>query len=243
MVLPQGPTSSEARSVATSSAWTPRWRISKRAFDLALATALLIPAMIGVLVLGLVVAASLRTWPIFTQLRLGLHGKPFRFVKIRTLPRTTPAYVDKYALRTLPISPLGRWLRAKHLDELPQILLVITGRLSFVGPRAEMPTLAKHWSPEFRDIRLSVRPGITGLWQISEAADRLIHECPEFDILYVANSSPRLDLWILWRTALAVTPWRQYVEFDSVAALSAISEPNVQHITSDRGPTDRSVPA
>jgi lipopolysaccharide/colanic/teichoic acid biosynthesis glycosyltransferase len=91
-------------------------------------------------------------------------------------------------------------LRRLHLDELPQLWLVPSGRMSLVGPRPEMPGLHEMFGSDFAALRTSVRPGCSGLWQIGDGAAQLIWESPEFDEVYVANAGVRLDLWVLWRT-------------------------------------------
>ena len=168
----------------------------------------------GVLALGSWL--SLRSWPIFTQERLGRAGRPFLFAKIRSLPASAPKYADKYAIRDVPRTRFGRFLRSSHLDELPQLALVVAGRMSLVGPRPEMATVAATFDPAFMRARSRVRPGCTGLWQISVAADKLIGEAPEYDLFYVAHSCIRLDLWILWRTALQLLPGVAGVRLDQV---------------------------
>jgi lipopolysaccharide/colanic/teichoic acid biosynthesis glycosyltransferase len=120
---------------------------------------------------------------------------------LRTLPTDTPVDADKYTIAATTTTPWGRSLRASHLDELPQCWLVVTGRMSLVGPRPEMPALAATFHASFMEERLAVRPGITGPWQVSTACSGLIGEAPEFDRLYLAHAGPRFDAWILLRTA------------------------------------------
>ena len=176
----------------------------KRVADLFGAGLLLLVSMPIILVLGIGLAVSLRAWPVFTQVRIGRDGQPFRFVKLRTLPPDTPRYADKYAISDLELPWLARTVRDLHLDELPQLALVLTGHMSLVGPRPEMPELHQLAPQSFATERTRVRPGCTGLWQISDAAEGLIHEAPLYDLIYVARRSLALDLWILWHTALRV---------------------------------------
>jgi hypothetical protein len=110
----------------------------------------------------------------------------------------------------------GRFIRATHLDELPQLFLVVSGRMSLVGPRPEMEAVAATFDPEFMEERMRIRPGCTGLWQVSKAADHLIGEAPEYDCYYVHNNCIRLDLWILWRTAIQLLPNVDGVTLDDV---------------------------
>ena len=153
-------------------------------------------------------AIALRTTPFFTQTRVGRDGRPFRFLKLRTLPPHFNPYADKYAVEDVELPWFSRTLRMLHLDELPQLFFVVSGKMSMVGPRPEMPYLHAQFDPAFASRRTSVRPGCTGLWQISEFCEGMIHEHPEIDDYYVANSSFRFDLWILGRTLQLMLPFR-----------------------------------
>lgn len=182
--------------------------IHRRAFDVVLAT-LLFLAVLPVLVIATIgTAIALRAWPFFTQRRIGFEGEEFTFVKLRTLPRAVPRYADKYQLVDYEVPAFTRALRRLHLDELPQLLLVITGKMSLVGPRPEMPHLHNDLDTVFARERTSVRPGCTGLWQVSQYCHEMIFEHPEFDEYYLRNRSALLDLWILARTVRLVLPVR-----------------------------------
>ena len=161
----------------------------KRIFDLAIALPAVVLTLPLIVVLAVGSAISFRAWPFFTQTRLGHHGKEFRFVKIRSLPASAPAPADKYELQAVQNTRFGRFLRTWHLDELPQLWLVVWGTMSLVGPRPEMPSLAATFDPDFVAERMTVKPGCTGLWQISDASGGLIGENPSYDRLYVAESS------------------------------------------------------
>lgn len=157
-----------------------------------------------VLVLAIGSAIAFRAWPIFRQPRVGRDGRPFAFVKIRSLPRTTPGDIDKYLLQDHLSSKWGRFIRRTHLDEFPQCWLLVTGKMSLVGPRPEMPSLSNTYDPAFVAARLQVRPGLTGPWQISPDSAGLIGESPQYDLWYLAHASPTLDLWLVWRTVLGL---------------------------------------
>jgi len=176
----------------------------KRAIDVVVGTLLALLALPVVLVLALVTAISMRAWPFFVQTRIGHRGVPFRLVKLRTLPVSTDHYADKRAIESIPLTWVSRTLRRTHLDELPQLFLVPVGRMSLVGPRPEMAFLHDRMSPSFARRRTQVRPGCTGLWQISHGCAGLIAEAPEYDLHYVDNQSLLLDLWIAWRSAAMV---------------------------------------
>lgn len=179
----------------------PRWsRAVGRAIDVFGALVGLIVAAPVLIVLAVHSAISLRAWPVFVQTRVGLHSQNFRVWKIRTLPPETPRYADKYELAQRAIPAFARRLRNSHLDELPQLALVLIGKMSLVGPRPEMEALYDGMREDHRTARISVRPGCTGLWQLSRAASGLISESPAYDHFYLANHTIRLDVWILLQT-------------------------------------------
>lgn len=190
---------------------------SKRMFDVLVASALLVLALPLTLVFALAVWVLLQAPPFFTQTRIGRDGQPFRFMKIRTLPLTAPAYADKYAIGEVRTPPFCRFLRSTHLDELPQLLLVLRGEMSLVGPRPEMPHLHEQFGASQRMARERLLPGCAGIWQASVDNDRLIFEAPEYDLFYADHASWRLDLWVLWRTAALMLGGRR-VSIDDVPA-------------------------
>lgn len=145
-------------------------------------------------------AVSYGAWPLFVQDRLGRGGHSFRFVKVRSLPTSTEPTADKYEIAHGTNTHWGQILRSTHLDELPQCWLVVTGQMSLVGPRPEMPALAATFDAGFVAERLIVRPGVTGPWQVSTASTGLIGEAPELDRLYLAHAGPKFDAWVMFRT-------------------------------------------
>jgi len=181
---------------------------AKRAFDVVGAA------------LGLVLAAPLLAWvalriraespgpAFFTQERVGRDGRVFRMGKLRTMR----ADVDPYAVAPRSasderVTPYGRWLRRTSIDELPQLWNVLRGEMSLVGPRPEMPFIAAGYD-EWQRRRLTVKPGITGLWQILGRKDLPMHENLQYDFYYIRNRSLVLDVSILLRTAGAVLSGR-----------------------------------
>jgi lipopolysaccharide/colanic/teichoic acid biosynthesis glycosyltransferase len=101
------------------------------------------------------------------------------------------------------VTPAGRWLRRTSLDELPQLINVLRGEMSLVGPRPEMPFLVAQYEPWQRR-RLDVQPGITGLWQVIGRKNLPLHLNMQYDFYYIKNQSFMLDLEILFRTIPAV---------------------------------------
>lgn len=172
----------------------------KRIFDVIVATILLILVLPMIAILAVGTAVSLRAWPFFTQRRVGRHGRQFMFIKLRTLPTCAPRYASKYELVSVRVPKFTMAMRKLHLDELPQLLLVAIGRMSLVGPRPDMSYLAAEYGTEFETLRTEVRPGCTGLWQISEHRTGMIYEHPEYDRFYIENRTFRFDLWIVART-------------------------------------------
>lgn len=192
-------------------------QLPKRLFDVAVGAILALLAAPLIVLSAIVAALALRTIrPFFVQDRVGLHGRRFKLVKIRTLPLWAASHADKYAIAGIPLPWICKVLRASHLDELPQLFLVVTGRMSLVGPRPEMPNLLETFDAEFVATRSLVRPGCTGLWQISEAAGGLIGEAPEYDLYYLARGGIRLDLWILARTVRNFLPDAPLIALASV---------------------------
>ncbi len=174
-------------------------RHGKRLFDLALALPLLLLAL-PLLAGGAALAAtqSRGRW-LFRQRRPGWHGRLFTLYKLQTMTEARDAHG-----RLLPdaqrLPPLGRWLRATSLDELPQLWNVLRGDLSLVGPRPLLPEYLPLYSPA-QARRHAVRPGLTGWAQVHGRNAISWEEKFAYDVWYVDNLSWGLDVSILWRTA------------------------------------------
>ncbi|MBN1153665.1 sugar transferase [candidate division KSB1 bacterium] len=127
-------------------------------------------------------------------------GAPIAVLKFRTMFQDTALYAtspkDDHDKR---ITHVGKLLRKTCLDELPQLFNVLKGELSLVGPRPEMEFIVKNYNP-LESLRLSVKPGITGLWQIYGSRKMLIHENLQYDLEYIQNHSLIMDLSIILRT-------------------------------------------
>ena len=171
----------------------------KRAVDLTVGVVLSILTAPIVVLLAIGSAVCFRAWPLFVQKRLGRDGRPFSCVKLRSLPTNVTVDADKYEIAPV-VTRWGKFLRTSHFDELPQCWMVVTGRMSLVGPRPELPALAATFDQVFVSERLAVRPGISGPWQVSTASAGLIGETPELDRLYLSHAGPRLDAWVSLRT-------------------------------------------
>ncbi|MGQ0645834.1 MAG: sugar transferase [Elusimicrobiota bacterium] len=219
--------------------WARRWRIRadrfsaksarvrsacffafKRAADIAGAL-LLAPAAAACCAAAAVLIKATSGGPVFySEKRIGRGGREFSLYKLRTM--VPGAHLKQEVLKELNqsdgpmfkivndprITPLGRWLRRTSLDELPQLLNVLRGEMSLVGPR---PLAAREmaWQPGWREMRLRVRPGMTGLWQVRCGSCSDFADWIACDVEYVRNVSFRLDIGILLATAAVVLRGRR----------------------------------
>jgi len=177
-------------------------RSAKRAIDLLGAAAGLIALAPVLLLIGLAVRLFLGSPVLFRQIRAGWHGKPFELLKFRTM---TDARDEAGEL--LPdearLTRFGSWLRSTSLDELPELINVLRGDMSLVGPRPLLPDYLPHYSAE-QARRHEVRPGITG-WAVVQGRNALSWERRlALDVWYVDHWSPLLDLKILLMTVVKV---------------------------------------
>lgn len=173
----------------------------KRSFDLILSLVALI--LLSPVIVALILAVRV-TSPgpgVFTQVRIGRNGVPFRCHKLRTMGKDTAA-VPTHEAEASSITPLGRILRSTKLDELPQLVNVLRGEMSFVGPRPCMPSQTE--LIELRRARgiLAARPGITGLAQIRDIDMSDPLKLAEVDAAYMRSASFVADLRILLATVL-----------------------------------------
>jgi lipopolysaccharide/colanic/teichoic acid biosynthesis glycosyltransferase len=191
---------------------------AKRALDIALivlASPLVLP--LGV-VIALVVMVTSRGSVLFGQERVGLGGRQFKMYKFRTMHREAeqllaqdPHMWNEYVTNgfKLPaeldrrVTKVGRFLRRSSLDELPQVLNVLLGTMSLVGPRPVVPAELDNYGDR-RDVYMSVRPGVTGAWQVKGRSNIDYPQRVDVDEEYVRDWSLGLDLKILARTPRAV---------------------------------------
>lgn len=182
----------------------PIYRVTKRLVDLATALLVLLLAAPVMFLLALMIKRESPGPVLFSQIRVGKGGRTFRMLKFRTMyTHMCGDAVSPGSKRDPRVTPLGRILRATSLDELPQFVNVLRGEMSLVGPRPEMPFIVESYSAVDR-LRLDAKPGITGLWQVSEARKAPIHENIDYDLYYIENQSLVLDLVIFFLTAMAV---------------------------------------
>jgi lipopolysaccharide/colanic/teichoic acid biosynthesis glycosyltransferase len=178
------------------------YRSSKRVCDIILSAALLILASPILASVSLGVRIDSKGPAIFAQRRVGRNGESFVLYKFRSMHVDAPMYgFSPTHANDARITRIGRILRKTSLDELPQLWNVLKGDMSLVGPRPEMPFIVERYGPRERQ-RLSVVPGITGLWQLSADRAFLIHENLEYDLYYIRNRGLFMDLAILLHTAM-----------------------------------------
>ena len=190
-------------------------RILKRTFDVTFGLVMLLPALPLMGILSLLILLEDGQPAIFRQERVGENGRLFRMLKFRTM--VTNAEELKSQAESLDqdgnlihktkddprITRMGRFLRRFSLDELPQLINIMAGTMSLVGPRPEMPYLVDRYQP-WQWQRFTVPPGLTGWWQVSGRSDKPMHLHTEDDLYYIQNYSIWLDLQILVRTVWVV---------------------------------------
>ena len=189
--------------------------LMKALFDRVLGLLLVLVGLPVLAVVAVLVKIDSRGPILFKQRRIGAQGEPFSMLKFRTMVENAEALLGSLAdgndgneilfkKRDDPrVTRVGRVLRRYSLDELPQLFNVLRGDMSLVGPRPPLPSeVAKYESDAVR--RLRVKPGLTGLWQVSGRSNLSWEESLRLDLRYVDNWSLVLDLQILARTARAV---------------------------------------
>lgn len=177
----------------------------RRAFDIAVAGIVL---LVSAPVLGLaIVAIRLESpgHPIYRQRRIGRDGRPFDVLKLRTMVDGAERMGAGLAVDAgdARITRVGALLRRTSIDELPNLVNVLRGEMAIVGPRPTVPVQVEQYTERQRG-RLALRPGITGWAQVNGRASLPWSERIELDLWYVEHRSWRVDLQILWRTALMV---------------------------------------
>jgi O-antigen biosynthesis protein WbqP len=184
----------------------PNYRTYKRICDFVFAL-LLIPILALITpFIALIVCLESPGNPIFLQKRVGAHGRVFLLLKFRTMKIGTPELSTEDLLKAQisSVTSVGKFLRRTSIDELPQIINVLLGEMSFVGPRPALITQIDLLNLRKEDGTHTLTPGITGLAQIEGRDDLDIQQKAYFDNLYLMNSSLKFDLLIIYRTITAV---------------------------------------
>lgn len=189
--------------------------LTKSIFDRLISLAALVAGAPLLATIALVIRLDDGGPVLFRQTRVGKGGRPFEVCKFRTMVPDAEARKAELADQNQMHGPLfkirddpritraGSWLRRWSLDELPQLLNVLAGEMSLVGPRPALPAEAARYGDHVRR-RLAVKPGMTGLWQVNGRSDLSWDEAVRLDLRYVENWSLMLDLQILWKTWAAV---------------------------------------
>jgi len=178
------------------------YEMAKRVLDVVVSCAVIVLGTPVFLLLALLIKLDSRGPILFRQERVGKNGSRFRIYKFRTMRVDACAY--EYSPKESTdrrVTRIGRLLRKTSLDELPQLLNVLSGAMSLVGPRPEMPFIVEQYSP-LQAQRLRIKPGITGLWQLSGDRAFLIHENIEYDFYYLRHRNFFMDLAILLHTSI-----------------------------------------
>lgn len=187
----------------------------KRVFDMTLATLGIVVGMPVWLLLALAIKLDSRGPVFYRQLRVGQHGKLFEMYKFRSMAADADARRTELAARNEATGPLfkmrddprvtrvGRWMRALSIDEFPQLINVMNGTMSLVGPRPPLPGETESYSPQHWR-RMEVPPGMTGLWQVSGRSTLSFEDMVRLDVFYIENWSVGFDLSLLMRTVPAV---------------------------------------
>lgn len=174
--------------------------LAKRFMDIALSSFLLLLFAPVMFLIAVAVCIDSSGRALFIQRRVGLDGKLFNILKFRSMHMNVPCYdVSPASSNDRRITRIGKFLRRTSLDELPQLINVLVGDMSLVGPRPEMPFIVNNYDVLQRR-RLEVVPGITGLWQISADRASQIHENLHYDLAYIRHRTLCMDIAILVHT-------------------------------------------
>jgi exopolysaccharide biosynthesis polyprenyl glycosylphosphotransferase len=180
----------------------------KRVMDISMAASLLVLSSPILLIAAIAIKSTSRGPIFYSQIRVGLGGKPFKIFKLRSMVNnaeasTGPVFAKQNDSR---ITRVGHFMRQTRIDELPQLVNIIKGDMSFVGPRPERPEFVKDFEenlPWYRE-RARVRPGVTGLAQIRGRYGSSVETKLKYDLAYLSNQSLLLDIQILARTLKTV---------------------------------------
>ncbi|MGP4079010.1 sugar transferase [Pseudalkalibacillus sp. R45] len=181
--------------------------IGKRIFDILFSIVLLALTLPIMLVTMLAIRLESPGSPLFFQERVGLNGKVFKVIKLRSMrndaEKNGPQWAQKNDAR---VTKVGAFIRKTRIDELPQVLNVLKGDMSLVGPRPERPVFVEQFNQEIPGFvnRLSVKPGLTGWAQVNGGYDITPNEKLALDLYYIRNLSPDFDMKILYKTVKVV---------------------------------------
>lgn len=186
----------------------PFYSFVKRAFDIVASFCALLICALPMLIIAIAIKCSSKGPVFYSQERLGLNGKKFMLVKFRSMVADAEKQGAQWSQGDSDsrITKIGSILRKTRLDELPQLWACFTGRLSIVGPRPEREVFYKKFEEHVHGFseRLKVRPGLTGLAQVSGGYDLRPEEKVVYDVEYIKNRSLRLEIKILFKTVKVI---------------------------------------
>ena len=178
------------------------YKAVKRVFDTVLAALGLVILFLPLLVVGLLIRMDSKGKALFKQRRTGLNGKEFYVYKFRTMKTTdVPFDIDNPVIEdsNAELTRIGRWLRKLKIDEFPQLINVVRGEMSLIGPRPFLPVYLAQYE-EWEKERLTVRPGMTGLAQVKGNGYLTSEERSYYDVYYARHLSMFSDIAILFKT-------------------------------------------
>lgn len=207
-------------------------RILKRGFDIIISLVAISITIVPMVIIGIAIKMTTDGPILFSRLddgtqarRVGLYGRPFRYFKFRTMvpnsheKRYSKEFSETNLRKDSPlvkikndprITPIGKWLRRFSLDELPELFLVLVGKMSLVGPRPHLPEEVARYQEHHKAV-LTIKPGITGLAQISGRSDISFEDEVKYDMYYIQNWSLVLDIQIAIKTIPAVLRRREAI--------------------------------
>jgi exopolysaccharide biosynthesis polyprenyl glycosylphosphotransferase len=181
--------------------------IFKRAFEIVFSVALLLFTL-PVLVLTMIAIKLESPGPVFyKQERVGLNGKRFEIIKLRSMRTDAEKNGPQWAAKNDPrVTRVGKFIRKTRIDELPQLINILRGDMSLIGPRPERPVFTEKFDKEIPGFkkRLLVKPGLTGWAQVNGGYEMTPAEKFELDMFYIQNQSFKMDMQILFRTVWVV---------------------------------------
>ncbi|MGH9550240.1 MAG: sugar transferase [Terriglobales bacterium] len=201
----------------------------KRSFDITLSVLALICVAPTLAAAMLLIVLETSGSPFFTQLRYGQGGKPFRIFKLRTMFVGSESGSFKTVSEDERLTKVGSWLRRLNIDELPQLVNVLIGDMSIIGPRPlsleETRFLIEqaHFSREYPGLMPSFKPGLVGLEQINRSRSLTYAERFEFNNQYESQWTPMSDIKILWKAVVLCSPVCVAVAAGAVLLLSALA--------------------
>ncbi len=179
------------------------YNIVKRCFDFLVSLVALLVLLVPMCIIAVIIRCTSKGPAIYTQDRLGMNGKAFKVIKFRTMCVDAEEYGAQWCKEDDPrVTKIGKFLRRYHIDELPQLLNILVGDMSFIGPRPERKCFHDAFESYIHGFsaRLKVKPGLTGLAQIAGGSLMPPEEKIKYDVDYIKRRSFSLDIKIIFKT-------------------------------------------